>query len=194
VDGWSGIVYVILSFLSSAAVSLPLSSDPPERISALYEQHRTAYLLAQILGLVGVVAFARWLVALRRHDGHPPSITITGALVAVAAVATNVAVLVLCLDAGLSATGVRDAARATAVTDDVLFACFALLTLALAVSRLPRWARCTALLAAAACAVRAVRAWWSVPGIHVVAPLLVLAVMAAVAIWILRRDRPATFG
>lgn len=190
-DGWSGIAYVILSFLSAAAVSLPLSSDPPARISALYEQHRTAYLLAQVVGLVGVAVFLRWVVALRRFDGHPPSITVTGALVALAAVATNVAVLVLCLNTALTPTQVQTAATATEVTDDVLFASFALISLALAMSRLPRWARYAALLAAAPCALRAVRAWWSGPGMQVAAPLLVLVVMAAIGAWMIgARPRP----
>jgi hypothetical protein len=186
-DGWFGIVFVILVLASSATVSLPSSADPVDQISRLYAQNRIGYVVAQLVGLLGVVVFMRFLFGLLRD----PAITSrwvrpTGLLVALAAVGTNVAVLVLCLDPGLSSVGVRRAAAATDITDDVLFAAYCAFFLALTAFGLPSWLRGLAGLTALACLVRAVADLLPVPGIDLVAPLLVLLVFLALAIRLLR--------
>lgn len=113
---------VLIAFASSAAVSLPLSSDPPARIQALYAAHQTVYVVAQVVGLVGVVLmlfFVPGAAPVRRDPG--PLVTATGLFVALAALGTNVSgagpVLRRRADAGRRASG---AAVATDVTDDVL--------------------------------------------------------------------------
>ena len=195
-DGWFGIVFVILVLASSATVSLPSSADPVEQISRLYAENRIGYLVAQLVGLLGVVVFVRFLFALLRD----PAITSrwvrpAGMLVALAAIGTNVAVLILCLDPGLSPAGVRQAAVATDITDDVLFAAYCLFFLALAASGLPSWLRGLAALTALVCLIRAVADLLPVPGIDLVAPVLVLVVFLVFAIRLLRvtgRRRVAT--
>lgn len=189
-DAWSGVLFVVLALLSSTAVSLPLSSDPPGRIAALYDEHRTAYVLAQVVGVAGVAAFLLFLNVLRRRrETASPAVVATGALLAVAAIGTNVAVLGLCFGV---ASGPRDVHRwavATDVTDDVLFGTYAVFLGALALTRLPTPLRAAAAVAALVCAVRAVRAWDEVPATEVVAPLLAMVVLLALAIRVLRGPR-----
>jgi hypothetical protein len=186
-DGWFGIVFIILVLASSATVSLPSSADPVDQISRLYAQNRIGYVVAQLIGLLGVAVFVRFLFGLLRDPAIASRwVRPTGLLVALAAVGTNVAVLVLCLDPGLSAAGVRQAAVATDITDDVLFAAYCLFFLALAASGLPSWLRGLAGLTAVACLVRAVGGLLPVPGIDFVAPILVLVVFLVLAIRLLR--------
>jgi hypothetical protein len=183
---WSGVAFVALAFLSSAAVSLPLSTDPPARIEALYDTHRNAYVIAQVAGLIGVVMLGIFLRAMqKRAETSSRAVTVGGVLTAAAAVATNISVLVLCF-ATLSPDGISRAAQATDITDDLLFAAFGLLALAMAGTKLPHWLRGFAGLAALLCFVRAADAWLSIPGMAALAPIAVLAVLLIVAIRLLR--------
>jgi hypothetical protein len=189
-DGWWGIVFVVLVFASSATVSLPSSADPPGEIARLYAEHRTGYVVAQLIGLLGVVVFVRFLLGLLRD----PAIASgwarpAGLLVALAAIGTNVSVLVLCFDPGLSSAGVQRAAAATDITDDVLFASYALFFLAVAVSALPSWLRAVAGLTAVLCLVRAIAGLVPVSGINIVAPVVVLLAFVALAVRLLRLAR-----
>ena len=185
-ERWSGVAFVALAFLSSTAISLPLSTDTPLRIGALYDEHRIAYVAAQVVGLAGVLMLLIFLKALRkRPETAGRSVTIGGLLTAAAAVSTNVAVLVLCF-ADLSLAGLHRAAAATEITDDVLFASFSVFALALARSGLPRWMRALAALASLLCIGRAISPWLSIPALPVVAPMLVLLVLLIVGIRVLR--------
>ena len=189
-DRWSGPLFVLLAFVSSAAVSLPSSADPPARITELYQAHRVAYVVAQLIGLLGVGMLLIFLRALRkRPETQGLGIGVTGLLVSVAAVGTNGAVLVLCFADGLTPAQVNQAAVATEVTDDVLFAAFALFALTLALSALPIWLRVLAAVAAALSGVRAVEFWWRVPAVEVIAPLTVLLVMLLVGLRLVRSPR-----
>ena len=190
VDAWSGVVFIILVVASSATVSLPLSSDPSGQISALYAEHRTAYVIAQVVGLIGVGVLLQFLVALRKYDETQSAlITVAGMAVALAGVGTNVAVLVLCFDTGLGSVGVHRAAVGTDVTDNVLFVAYAALALALALSSLPQWLRALAVATALLCVLEAAGAWVALPGLDAAAPLAVLGVLLAVAIRTLRASR-----
>src|SRR4051794_33459304 len=187
-DRWSGPLFVLLAFVSSAAVSLPLSADPPARISELYRAHRVGYVVAQVLGLLGVGMLLIFLRALRkRAETRGWAILATGLLVSAAAVGTNVAVLILCFSDGLTPTQVHQAAVATEVTDDVLFAAFALFALAFAFSAIPVWLRVLAALAALLCGLRAADIWLATLGF--VAPLTVLLVLLLVGLRLLRSGR-----
>jgi hypothetical protein len=184
-------VFVLLAFVSSAAVSLPLSSDPPARVAALYDQHRGAYVTAQVLGLLGVLMLVVFVGALRRSsDTSHFAVTLTGLATAVAALGTNITVLVLCFDTGLGPAGVHRAAVATDLADDVLFAAFALFALALAASRLPGWLRGLAAGAALLCLARALEPWLSVPGLEAVSAIGVMLVLLAVGLRTARTASP----
>jgi hypothetical protein len=196
-DRWSGPLFVLLAFVSSAAVSLPSSADPPARISELYQAHRVGYVVAQVIGLLGVGLLLIFLRALRkRRETQGRAITVTGLLVSAAAVGTNVAVLVPCFADGLTPAQVHQAAVATEVTDDILFAAFALLALALAFSAIPVWLRSLAALAALLCGVRAAEFWWRGAAevwwrgaVDVVAPLTMLLVMLLLGLRLLRSGK-----
>ena len=186
-DGWFGLVFVVLVFASSATVSLPSSADPPAQIVSLYARHRVGYVVAQLIGLLGVVVFVRFLFGLLRDPAIARSwARPAGLLVALAAIGTNVSVLVLCFVPGLSPVGVQRAAAATDVTDDVLFATYALFFLAVAVSALPSWLRGVAGLTAVLCVARAIAELAPVPGINIVAPVVVLLAFVALAVRLLR--------
>lgn len=185
-DRMSGVVFVVLALASSAAISLPGSGDSPERIRTLYAAHRAPYFAAQLVGLLGVAAMVRFLMGLRTW---PPtggaSVRVTGWLVVLAAVGTNVSVLVLCLAPRLDDIELMRAARATEVTDDALFAAFALFAAVLAVCRLTGWLRVWLGVAALLCALRALA--MPVPGLEVAAPVLVLGALLLLALTGARR-------
>jgi hypothetical protein len=190
-DRWSGPLFVLIAFASSAAISLPLSSDPSERIRALYASHRVVYVVAQIVGLVGVGMQLFFVRALhRRRETRRPAVTATGLLVALAALGTNVAVLVLCFGGGLSAAGVQRAAVATDVTDDVLFLAFGLFAAALALTALPGWLRVSAAVAGLLSLAKALEPWWRVSVLHTLAPVLVLLVLLLVGLRLVRSPVP----
>jgi hypothetical protein len=137
-ERWSGPVFVVLALSSSSAISLPLSSDPTEQVTALYDAHRIGYAVAQVVGLTGIAALLVCLRTLRLSaETQGRRVTGAGVLTAVSAAATNAAVLVLCF-AQLTPGGLHRAVVATDVTDDALFLSFALLAAALASSALPR--------------------------------------------------------
>ena len=194
-DRWSGPVFVVLAFLSAAAVSLPESSDSPDRIRALYDAHRTAYVVAQLAGLVGVGMLLAFVGALgRAPETRHRRTMVSGLALAVAATATNLAVLVLCLPWGLSDVLVHRAAVATDLTDDVLFAAFAVFTAMLALSRLPAWLRALLTAVAALCAARAVEPWWTDPRLKLAAPLLTLTALLMVALRLLSAGKEVGTG
>jgi hypothetical protein len=189
-DRWSGPLFVLLAFASSAAISLPLSSDPPDRIRALYAAHRVGYVVAQVVGLVGVVLLLFFLHALHRYpETRSPLVAATGLLVALAAFGTNVAVLVLCFGGGLTPARVHRAAVATDVTDDVLFLAFGLFAAALALTALPTWLRVASAVAALLCLAKALEPWWRVSALHILAPLVVLLVLLLVGLRLVRSPR-----
>jgi hypothetical protein len=189
-DRWSGPLFVVIAFVSSAGVSLPLSSDPPDRISALYAAHRVPYVAAQVVGLVGVVQQLFFVRGLHRFpETRGPLVTATGLFVALAALGTNVAVLILCFGGGLSPAGVHRAAVATDVTDDVLFLAFGMFAAALALTALPTWLRVSAAVAALLCLAKALEPWWRVSVLHTLAPLVVLLVLFIVGLRLLRSPR-----
>jgi hypothetical protein len=192
-DRWSGPLFVLLAFVSAASVSLPESSDPSARIRALYELHRTAYAVAQVLGLAGVGMLLAFVRALQKLPETRHSRTaVAGLGVAAAAVSTNVAVLVLCAAPPMSNRGIHRAAVATDVTDDILFVAFAAFSAALALAQLPALMRALLALAAGLSLARALEPWWSGPGLDVTAPLVTLIALLAVGVRVLRTDEDAT--
>jgi hypothetical protein len=182
--------FVILALASSTLISLPLSTDPPDRIRALYAQHRTAYVVAQIVGLLGVALFVRFLLGLRSRPAMASSAVFwSGIAVAAAAVSTNLPVLLLSLGPPLGALGTRRSAVASDVTDDVLFFTYGLFAVALARSGLHPWLRRAAWLSAVLCLLRAFSWVLPLPGLEVLAPICILGLLLAIAIGMIRRPR-----
>jgi hypothetical protein len=184
---------VVLLLASDVTVSLPLSSDAPARIAALYTEHRTAYLLAQVAGLAGVAVLVRFVLFLRRApETASRSVFAAGLSVAAVAATTNVPVLRLCLDRTMSSAAVSWTAHASDVTDWVQFATFAAFSAALALRPMPRWMRAWAAGAAVLLAADALTWIWPSSVLAVVAPLSVVVLVAAVSIRMIARHRMTT--
>ena len=190
-DGWWFVGFVVLVLIGSALVSLPDSADPPAKISAFYDAHRTAVVVTQLFGLAGSLILLRVLTVLR-SDGGPAggALALTGLLVVVTNVLTAVPILVLALAAGLGPDGTSSAAKWADVADDALFCAIASFAGTLAVRFRPGWLRISAGVVAVLCALRGVGEPLGLTAVDVVAPLSFLLFMLAIGTKLLVRPSP----
>ena len=190
-DGWWFVGFVVLVLIGSALVSLPDSADPPAKISAFYDAHRTAVVVTQLFGLAGSVVLLR-VLALLRSEGGPGgrALTSAGLLVVITNVLTAVPILVLALATGLGPDGTSSAAKWADVADDALFGAIALFAGALAVRFRLGWLRISAGIVAVLCAVRGLGGPLGLTAVDVVAPLGFLLLMLAIGTRLLARPGP----
>jgi hypothetical protein len=180
--------FVVLVLIGSALVSLPDSADPPAKISAFYDAHRTAVVLTQLFGLAGSVILLRVLAVLRSEGGPGArALTAAGLLVVVTNVLTAVPILVLAFATDLGPDGTSSAASWADVADDALFCAIALFAAALAVRLSLSWLRISAGVVAVLCALRGVGGPLGLTAVDVAAPLSFLLLMLTIGIKLLIR-------
>jgi hypothetical protein len=190
-DGWWFVGFVVLVLIGSAFVSLPDSADPPAKISAFYDAHRTAVVVTQLFGLVGSVILLRVLAVLRSEGGPGGrALMSAGVLVVVTNVLTAVPILVLAFATGLGPDGTSSAAKWADVADDALFCAIALFAGTIAVGFRLGWLRNSAGVVAVLCAIRGVGGPLGLTAVDVVAPLSFLLLMLAIGMKLLVRPGP----
>jgi hypothetical protein len=191
-DGWWGISFVLLLFLSAGLVSLPASDDPARHIRDFYAAHRSIIVVAQALGVLAILPYMGFVLTLHRQAAtssrsRRPSLLPSGALVSLATLGTTVPVLALALISHPSLSETRTLARATDITDAVLFAVIALF--AVAVSREVQSPRLRLFGAAVAILTlaRAIISPLGVSALDVIAPVVFLAYVLAISFFMLAR-------
>jgi len=190
----AGFAFIVVLFLSAAAVSLPEPEAPGQQVIDFYTQHRIAVTVTQLLALCAaplLVLFALRLRAVDRRSG-------TAALpVAVVGPLPGVAALVLALVADPRHTGAAHAINAGAgLADDVLFlviAAFAATVWAARTAYRP-WLRGSAVVVGLLCLTRGVLGFAHLHGVlDAVGPIAFLGLVAALSVrmWLAGRPQPA---
>jgi hypothetical protein len=183
--GWWGIAFVVVLLVSGAMVSVPTSQTSAQHIQTFYAAHRSAIIIAQVLGILAIPLFVLFAVALaHQHDerGHRAGrwILLAGVLVVIANLSTVVPPLWLALVSNPGAGLARTLTRAAELTDALLFAAIAGFALVVSFHVRILWLRGLSLVVAILTLVRAVAGPLRVPSLDAVAPL---AFLASIVLW-----------
>ena len=186
-----GLAFIVVLFLSAAAVSLPEPNASGQQIVDFYTQHRAVVTVAQLLALWTaplLVLFALRLRAVDRPSGTAAlPVAVIGPLPAIAA-------LILAFIADPGHTDVAHGLNVAAgITDDLLFLIisgFAATVWAGRAAYRP-WLRGIAVVVSLLCLIRGVLGFVQVQGpFDVAAPIAFLVLIAALSIRMLRRRSP----
>ena len=189
--GWWGIAFAVLLLIGGGMASIPTAEDPAGKIVAFYDAHASVVIIAQLVGVLAVIALAVFGVGVARQaPDHTTqrSISVAVVLVLIAELATNVPPLVLALSSPTTESAAHAWTVAADVTDIALFLALGLLAAAVALREVP-WLRWFGLFAAALCWIRAIVSPLGLPAFDAVAPLLILAFFTATSLWIVARRR-----
>src|SRR3989442_13425638 len=85
--GWWGVAFVVTLAVSAAMVSLPTSAQSSAQIAGFYRAHAAVILVQQVLGVLSIVFFLRFAVAL--SDARRRWLLVGDVLVAITELATN---------------------------------------------------------------------------------------------------------
>jgi quinol-cytochrome oxidoreductase complex cytochrome b subunit len=188
-----GFAFLVVLFLSAAAISVPEPDASSREIIDFYAQHRGAVVVTQLFALCTVPLLV--LFAVRLRDIDRPSGT---ALFPVAAVGglPPLAALILTMIADPQHSNTAHAINiASGIADDLLFliiAGFAAIVSTRRAAYRP-WLRGIAVVAVVICLVRGVLGFAQVHGVSdIAAPLAFLALIAALSIRMLNRSSETT--
>jgi len=166
---------------------IPTLDTPISRIQAFYASHGGIIVAAQIISMTASILFFlfAWGVA---RDVNPESVAatarvrLTGALVAIASVATAIPPISPAVASAPSDSTAHTLTRAADVTDAVLFAAIGLFSLELFRDAVPGWLKVLALIVAASSLARAALGLAEVTVLDVIAPLAFLALVLVVSV------------
>jgi hypothetical protein len=188
-----GFAFIVVLFLSAAAVSLPEPAASGSRIVHFYSQHGGVVVVTQLFALCTVPLLV--LFAVRLRDIDRPSGTALFPVAAVGALPA-VAALGLAMIADPQHSSSAHAVNiASGIADDLLFL---IVSGFAAIVSTPRaayrpWLRGIALVAVVICLVRGVLGFAQVQGpFDITAPLAFLALIAALSIRMLNRSGEST--
>src|SRR5438067_2369043 len=158
--GWWGVAFVVTLAVSAGMVSLPTSAQSGAQIAGFYRAHAAVILVQQVLGVLSVVFFLLFAVALGASRRR--WLLVGTVLVAITELATNVLPVVLALS-----NPTPDGAYALTVAEDLadaaLFASVAVFSVAATIDQVA-WVQVTGLVVAALSVIRAAAApppWWA---------------------------------
>jgi hypothetical protein len=195
--GWWGVAFVLGVFISAATVSLPASSSTPARIAAFYQQHATAVIVTQLVGLVAAAAFVMFLrtVLARERTGTTGQrrLWATGALVVFGQLLTAAPVLALALLPSAEPVTWTRLTELSELADDVLFVAIAVFCAELAWSSSQWWLRIFAGAVAALALARGIDTALGAGILDALAPSAFLLLMLVISIRVLA-GRPALAG
>jgi len=196
-DGWCGVAFVLGVFIAAATVSLPASSSPPANIASFYEQHATAVIVTQIIGLAAAAAFVMFLrtvlVGERTGATGRRMLWVTGGLVVLGELLTAAPVLALALLRSAEPQTWTRLTELSELADDVLFIAIALFCAVLAWIASQLWLRIFAGAAAVLAVARGIDTSFGASILAVLAPLAFLLLMLVISIRVLA-GRPALAG
>jgi hypothetical protein len=193
VAGW-GFSFVVLLLVSAGMVTVPGGGDSVPTVRSFYGDHTSVIAIAQLIGLAAAATFIPFALAVQRQTwvGLRPWVAWLGIAVSVAAVVTAVPPLWLCVVArSAGADQVSALAKASDMSDVVLFAVIACFAVAVAAAVSPRLARVVAAVVALVCATRAVLILAGVDSLELVAPLAFLALVCGLCVASLRSSAPS---
>jgi hypothetical protein len=190
-----GVGFLVALLVSAGMASVPTGNDTASVVRSFYVDHGMVVLVAQMIGLVAAGAFVMFslqLAAAAQADVRR-RLQVTGAAVTTGAVLTAVPPLWLVMTAAdATATSLHDWARASDLTDVVLFLAVAAFAPAVAVAT-ASWIRPAAAVIGATCVVRAALLATGTDALELLAPLAFM-VLVVIAIVGARRDAFAASG
>jgi hypothetical protein len=187
--GWWGIAFAVLLLIGGGMVSVPTADDSSASIVAFYDAHASVVIIAQVVGVVAIIALVLFTVGLAREAPDAPTqrrLFAALVFVAIAELGTNVPPLVLAFSSPAAASAAHAWTIAADITDVALFLALGALAAALAVREIA-WLRWFGLVAAALCWLRAVASPLGFPALDAIAPFVALGFFAATSLWIVAR-------
>lgn len=188
-----GFAFIVVLFVSAAAVSLPGPDASGQQLVDFYAHHRTAVTLAQLLALCTGPLLFLFALRLRRLDRRSGTAALP---VAVVGPLPAVAALVLALTADPEHTGFAHGLNvASGLVDDVLFLfiCGFAATVWAGRAAFRVWVRAIAVVVSVVCLVRGVLGLAQVQGpFDVAAPIAFLVLVGALSIRMLQGSPRAT--
>ena len=179
--GWWGVAFVVTLAVSAGMVSLPTSAQSGAQIAGFYRAHGSLILLQQLLGVLSVVFFLVFAVAL--GAGRRRWLLVGTVLVAITELATNVLPVVLALS-----NPTPDGAYALTVAEDLadagLFASVAVFSVAATIDQVA-WVQVTGLVVVALAVIRADASPFGITALDVVAPLGFIALILILSVQLL---------
>lgn len=170
-----GLGFVVLLLVSAGMVTVPGDRDSVAFVRDFYAENGGVVLVAQVIGLLAAAAFLAFALRLQRASGiagDRPWVLVSGIAVAAAAALTAVPPLLLTREAESgSADTVANLARASDLTDVLLFAAIGAFGAAVAASVRVVWVRAVAAIAGLASLARAALLLVGSALLEVVAPL-----------------------
>jgi hypothetical protein len=183
-SGWSGLFFVLL-LLGSGMASVPGGSDSVATARGFYSDHWPVVIIAQLFGLAAAVVFAIHARALASLVSPRLSkrLRIAGLLVAASAAITALPVLALTVTATRSSDRVvAGLARASDLTDIVLFASVSLFAAVAARASGPSWVGGLAVTVALLTLARSVLLASGSTALGLVAPLAFISLVAVLSV------------
>src|SRR5438034_5740460 len=179
--GWWGVAFVVTLAVSAGMVSLPTSAQSGAQIAGFYRAHAAVILVQQVLGVLSVVFFLLFAVALGASRRR--WLLVGTVLVAITELATNVLPVVLALS-----NPTPDGAYALTVAEDLadaaLFATVAVFSVAATIDQVA-WVQVTGLVVAALAVIRAAASPFAITALDVVAPLAFIALILMLSVRLL---------
>jgi hypothetical protein len=179
--GWWGIAFVVTLAVSAGMVSLPTSAQSGGQIAGFYRAHAAVILVQQVLGVLSVVFFLAFAVALgaRRRRW----LLIGAVLVAITEIATNVLPVILALS-----NPAPDGAYALTVAEDLadaaLFASVAVFSVAATIHQVA-WVQVAGLVVAALSVIRAAASPFAITALDLLAPLAFIVLILILSVRLL---------
>ena len=179
--GWWGVAFVVTLAVSAGMVSLPTSAQSGAQIAGFYRAHAGVILVQQVLGVLSVVFFLLFAVALGASRRR--WLLVGTVLVAITELATNVLPVVLALS-----NPTPDGAYALTVAEDLadaaLFASVAVFSVAATIDQVA-WVQVTGLVVAALAVIRAAATPFAITALDLVAPLAFIALILILSVRLL---------
>ena len=179
--GWWGIAFVVTLFVSGAMVSLPTGRQTGRAIAAFYAAHAGVILVQQVLGVLTLVFFLGFALALgaRRRRW----LLAGTVLLAISELVTNIVPVILALtnpgpDGAHAWTVIEDLA------DEALFISIAVFSVAATIDEIG-WVRVAGLLVAAISLMRVVLTAFGVAALDALAPIAFLILILILSVRIL---------
>lgn len=184
-SGWTGLGFIVLLLLSAGMASVPTGSDSVATVRAFYVDHTPVVVVAQLIGLAAAAMFAVHIHALAGVLSPSVSTRLRRAGFLVAAGAGLTALPVLALTAIVASAPDRviaGFARASDLTDVVLFASISLFAAVAARASGPSWVGVLAGTVALVALARSVLLASGSTALVLVAPLAFISLVAVLSI------------
>ncbi len=176
--GWWGIAFVVTLFVAAAMVSLPTARQSGRAIAAFYAAHAGVILIQQVLGVLTLVFFLGFALALgaRRRQW----LLVGTVLLAISELVTNIVPVILAVT-NLGPDGAHAWTVIEDFADEALFISIAAFSVAAAIDEV-RWVRAVGLLVAAIALLRVALTLFGVAALDALAPIAFLILVLILSV------------